>query len=981
MLAKDVHTNNTLAEPTRSAHVAETYRKECLKSLAFRGVNERYLSIERDIKVEGTCSWVFQHESYQRWDGSQHGLLWVEGHPGTGKSTLMKYMIDTLPPIQDSRKTGKSLWLSFFFYGQGKDQQKSQLGCFMSLCHQLLSQRPEALSKMVDVFRSRQETIGTVGKDWDWNVNELSNYFRSGIRNLPLDSPVFVFLDALDECEDDGGRFTKGLMQGLLSELGSNHAQTRVCVSCRHAPIIEIDNRKGAVICMEKENQSDIVRYIQKRLSHCSLEGLPETQRSIVARAEGMFLWVRLVLDEVDRLSIEGRPPQLIRKHINQVPLTLDKIYSGQLKVILDDPRAIKLLQLACLAHEPLYLGSLRWALAPQDGRRYSSFDHVKQSDWFPSMDDRIFEREIKTLSCGLLECCGENEPVRFIHQTVKDFFSEKGLSVLRRPQSYQNISADEATRLAHYDLSKLCLGFLLLESDTMARQDYLVEVAARPMEDPGSLRGGYWQKSDYNSPGEPEIYVGRMKHHIFPFGGEHASWITFHDYCEYGWHYHGIRSLPKHAIERVGPAARAALTSFIEPWLERHLTDESSSVICGEHQPPGGPRAIVRWDGARDCWGNTPLCLAAYAGHFESVETMVSEDRVDVNARNYLGQTAIFLAVSRSSNTVVEALLKHPRINVNVGDTHGITPLALAVKRVDDVHIVQQLLSKGAQLSQRSGNHRTTPLSICLTQWSHWLLHYFYGNVWRSVLAVMQELLEAGLRGVEDDTSYNVIQLSAAVELRRLGSVRRLLSQGANPNALVDNAVAINRAIRSGEWVMVTTLLESGADPNMRGQCGRNPRDCAPFIVHNDRNRPCHRMRDALEMVLSTCGVLGRYDPHHNVFLERAIEAILRHPGVDINRKFEKINRRTVVSWFTVERYSSLVSVCLRHPEVDVNLRDKNGRTALHLAVLLGYEDIVKILVGDIRTDQNLADWAGRTALTMANDRERHNIAKLLSG
>ncbi len=40
-----------------------------------------------------TCSWITRHDSYSTWLSEAHGLLWIKGKPGSGKSTLMEYLL------------------------------------------------------------------------------------------------------------------------------------------------------------------------------------------------------------------------------------------------------------------------------------------------------------------------------------------------------------------------------------------------------------------------------------------------------------------------------------------------------------------------------------------------------------------------------------------------------------------------------------------------------------------------------------------------------------------------------------------------------------------------------------------------------------------------------------------------------------------------------------------------------------------------
>ena len=65
----------------------------CLDSLGFLEMNFRRQGIRKAYR--NSCAWIFRHESYEKWMSGNRGLLWVIGKPGSGKSTLMKKVLDS----------------------------------------------------------------------------------------------------------------------------------------------------------------------------------------------------------------------------------------------------------------------------------------------------------------------------------------------------------------------------------------------------------------------------------------------------------------------------------------------------------------------------------------------------------------------------------------------------------------------------------------------------------------------------------------------------------------------------------------------------------------------------------------------------------------------------------------------------------------------------------------------------------------------
>lgn len=45
--------------------------------------------------AKGSYHWLLEHKSLHSWlNSSQEGILWIHGKPGSGKTTLMKYLVD-----------------------------------------------------------------------------------------------------------------------------------------------------------------------------------------------------------------------------------------------------------------------------------------------------------------------------------------------------------------------------------------------------------------------------------------------------------------------------------------------------------------------------------------------------------------------------------------------------------------------------------------------------------------------------------------------------------------------------------------------------------------------------------------------------------------------------------------------------------------------------------------------------------------------
>ncbi|KAH6883821.1 hypothetical protein B0T10DRAFT_579858 [Thelonectria olida] len=413
-----------------------------------------------DGAVEGTCEWLLRHETYRDWTLQHRGLLWIKGKPGSGKSTLLKHVlrrVETRPSIRD-----EAVVLSFFFHGRGGELQRTPLGLFRSVLHQLLNRVPDALSHLIDTFQERQYTIGKAGEEWQWHVSELRGFFESSLPKVLERWSLWLFIDAMDECGEENAISLVNDFKRLIKKLPPTTSQFRICFSCRHYPILELDY--GSAICLEYENGGDIATFVQAQFSTSRIKPASTIADTITRQASGVFMWARLVVKRVLALERHGEGLKKIQSEIQRIPPDLDALYDDLIQSM--EPRATsrKLIQLICLSTKPLSIDELRWAMAIDPECSHSSLQQWQQSEDY-TWDNETMERRIKTLSCGLAETVRSyrSQIVQFIHQSVKDFFVGKGLAALLTLDG-NLVPSDMAVGLAHYSLSRICIRYLTME-------------------------------------------------------------------------------------------------------------------------------------------------------------------------------------------------------------------------------------------------------------------------------------------------------------------------------------------------------------------------------------------------------------------------------------------------------------------------------------------------------------------------------------
>ncbi|KZZ99530.1 hypothetical protein AAL_02102 [Moelleriella libera RCEF 2490] len=398
-------------------------------------MNSRFHDIEPAEK--GTCDWLSKHPTYTGWAACDRGLLLITGKPGSGKSTLLRYVHDGMVNVG-----GGALILSFFFHGRGTELQRTPFGLFRALFCQLLHKVPGEMTDLLNGFQKRYNKFGQPGVDtWQWHPNEVQRFFESSLLKLVKSHPVSLFIDALDEC---GSEIAVNIVEGFKYFLEkcsfTKSKQFRICFTCRHYPILDVNSIHE--VCMEEENRTDLSTFVRNELSSFCGEELSIIPDLIIERTNGSFLWAKLIVKQVKDYDPNNRGLEEIKQVIRSAPPELHNLYSKLIQNM--DSESLKLIQWICFATRPLSLQEVRWAILIDADRPNQSLHECEAAKNYSEGEDGT-KRLIHRLSCGLVEVVSDEDVVQFIHQSVKDFFFETGLSALDASPIIRTLTALES--------------------------------------------------------------------------------------------------------------------------------------------------------------------------------------------------------------------------------------------------------------------------------------------------------------------------------------------------------------------------------------------------------------------------------------------------------------------------------------------------------------------------------------------------------
>lgn len=175
--------------------------------------------------------------------------------------------------------------------------------------------------------------------------------------------------------------------------------------------------RLELVVEEKEEHDDDIIQYVRDKLKKQD-SGI---EKEILVKAAGVFMWVVLVVEMLNRAYDEGKVETLHQK-LRELPGDIEQIFATLLGQEDQNKETIGLLQWVLFAKRALKPEELYFAMM-------AGTNAETLGAWDPSRvtHDDIWRRITHSLR-GLIEIRkGENKTVQFIHKTVNDFLLRNG--------------------------------------------------------------------------------------------------------------------------------------------------------------------------------------------------------------------------------------------------------------------------------------------------------------------------------------------------------------------------------------------------------------------------------------------------------------------------------------------------------------------------------------------------------------------------
>jgi len=422
---------------------------EFLRLLSFAEMEVREQTVADTY--HDTYEWMLHSEEYLVWKSSPGQKLLIKGKAGCGKSTLMKHLFTHETSVVAGPSTTKPVVCGFFFNGRGGLMEKTLMGMLRRVLHQIVFQSPTAYKCLAPFYHYMKKASVSRDHGVDWTGETLTQMFETVMQSST--KQTLIFIDALDE----GEGFSLAEVFRLLEKHtnprpDSSHATASVCLSSRPGNFVNHRN-EWTTINLTDFNSVDIEIYATSRLhtmaKDCAdsrYEQLAaELAPQILGRADGVFLWVRLVVDELAAAMESYESVEHIRSRLSATPTDLWEHFRAILSKVKDHhiPDMKRLLQVILAADRPLSIEELVHVMALSSAEPPRTLSVVWEAE--------TAEQRCEDMRRHMMLCCGGlvevvetrrffhvgkfkklryelTTRVQFIHQSVMDYLGSARL-------------------------------------------------------------------------------------------------------------------------------------------------------------------------------------------------------------------------------------------------------------------------------------------------------------------------------------------------------------------------------------------------------------------------------------------------------------------------------------------------------------------------------------------------------------------------
>jgi len=366
--------------------------------------------------------------------------------------------------------------------------------------------------------------------------------------------------------------------------------------------------------------------------------------------------------------------------------------------------------------------------------------------------------------------------------------------------------------------------------------------------------------------------------------------------------------------------------------------------AVVEEHLAKGAD--INAQDGV---YGVTPLSWAALLGQTQMAELLIQRG-ANVNSKNRDGATSLHAAAFLGRHEIA-ALLVQKGANTNVRNNSGEIPADSLKADWGTVQFIVQLLQIQVD-REKVESGRAKVAELLSQQGAQTGFAGFTGNdIWSAVgsgdIETIKQQLAKGADINAQGGEYGITPLSWAALLEQTQTAELLIQRGANVNSKNrDGSTSLHSAAFLGRHEIATLLVQKGADVNARNNEGTTAMDA---------------LKTDWGTVQFIAQLLQIQVDREKVETGRAkVAELLSQQGAQTG--FAGLAGNDIWTAAVLGDIEAVEQQLAKG--VDVNAKNKDGTTALHVAAFLGRYEIAALLVHQKGVNTNVRDDDGMTAM-----------------
>ncbi|KAH6647760.1 hypothetical protein BKA67DRAFT_694764 [Truncatella angustata] len=286
---------------------AKVAQERVLKALDFP---DKYVRVDAIEKAHSqTFDWIYtdskrhneNSQSFVKWLATGSGTYHISGKLGSGKSTLMKF-------LRDHKRTREELqkWA-----GPGQECPDMIPTVLPDLWKQVTSLPWQASANLQ--FRAEDARLGFA------RLLQCRNVY---------DEHCFCFLiDGLDEYQETHQEDYKAMIELLSDWTSTAPSYVKLCVASREYNVFLNFFDKNKRLRLQDLTRDDMEHYILDRLEASKDKETEDLVPTIVEKANGIFLWVTLVLKSIRARLEDGYSLAIVAEEVKFLPTKLESLF------------------------------------------------------------------------------------------------------------------------------------------------------------------------------------------------------------------------------------------------------------------------------------------------------------------------------------------------------------------------------------------------------------------------------------------------------------------------------------------------------------------------------------------------------------------------------------------------------------------------------------------------------------------------------